>query len=220
MPKKKSSESKITKVSKEVSEEVFEEKPSHRKKYIFAFLGIIILGALLFLSKELFIAAIVNGEPIPRWTVIQELEKQNGQRTLSALITKTLISQEAKKQGVIISDKEIDEEIKKIDDSVTKQGQKLDQLLATQGLTKKDLREQIRVEKIIAKVLGKEITVTDKEVDEYIEKNKSSFPEDTDIPSEKENIKKQLEQQKMNEKFQNWLDALQKKSSIVNFVQY
>ena len=41
-----------------------------------------------------------------------------------------------------------------------------------------EFKEQIRVQKLVEKLIGKDIKVTDKEIDDYIEKNKDSIPQD------------------------------------------
>ena len=64
-------------------------------------IAVILLFPLIFFAKNIFLAALVNGTPIARLTVIKELEKQNGKRTLDSLITQQLIFQAAKKKNLI-----------------------------------------------------------------------------------------------------------------------
>ena len=88
-----------------------------RNKKLVALAALIILFIilLLYFFKGLFIAAIVNGEPITRLSVVKELEKQSGKATLDNLITKKLILQEAKKRNVQVTKADLDSEIKKIE---------------------------------------------------------------------------------------------------------
>lgn len=189
------------------------------KKYII--IGIILLvAAFLFMFKSWFVVAVVNGQPITRLAVIGELEKQSGKQTLNSLVTKTLILQEAKKQNIDIDQKEIDAEISKIEANVKKQGKTLNDALVAQGLSRADLVDQITIQKIIEKLLGKETKVTDEEVNAYIQQNSAQFPEGSDTPEFRSQIKQQLEQQKLSEKFQTWLAKLQKDAKISYFVQY
>lgn len=194
--------------------EVF-KKPSSR-----ILIGLLVLMGLLYYFKGLFVAAIVNGQPISRISILQEAEKQSGGQTLNSFITKTLIFQEAKKQRIFIDKKEIDGEIKKLENNVLKQGQNLDTLLAGQGMTRSDLAEQIELQKIIEKMLAKDIKITDKEIDEYIEKNKDSLSESESSEKARESVKQQLTQQKLSEKFRTFLEDLQKKAKIYYFVNY
>ncbi len=182
--------------------------------------GVLLLFGVLFLLRSFFVAATVNGEPILRISLIKELEKQGGKRTLDNQVTKTLILQEAKKQNVTVEQKEVDQEIAKAEEGLKKQGQTLDGVLALQGMTKQDLLEQIRFEKLIEKLISKDIQVTDKEVEDFMQANKDSFPESSDSAQLKNQAQEQLRRQKINQTFQAWITELQKKAKINYFVQY
>lgn len=201
-------------------------KKSHNFTEIFqtsrlkkAAIVLLVIG-LLYSLRSLFVAATVNGQPITRPYLVQELERQGGKQTLNTLITKTLIFQEAKKQGVTIEKKEIDEELTKVKENLASRGQNLDQILQDQGLTKESLEEQIRMEKLIEKLIGKNVQISDGEVEEYIEKNKESFPDNQDSKQVRETVKAQLRQQKMSSEFQVWLEDLRKAASIKYFVNF
>lgn len=193
--------------------------PKNRRYITLALILVLVLGAL-YLLRSFFVAAIVNGQPISRVSVVNELEKQSGKQVLDTVVTKTLILQEAKKQNVTVSQEEINQETKKIEDNVKKQGQTLDQVLALQGMDRAALVEQIRIQKTVEKILGKDIKVTDKEVDAYIETNKEALGADPTSNESKASVKQQLTQQKLSEKFQTWLDGLKKKAKINYFVSY
>lgn len=181
---------------------------------------VVLIFAVLYYCRSLLIVATVNGQPISRISLVQELEKQSGKQTLNNLVTKMLIIQEAKQQNININKNKIDDEIKKIEANLVKQGQTLDQVLLLQGMTKESLIEQITIQKMVEEMVGKNITVTDKEINEYLEKNKSSIPEGKKPEDMKEEIKQQLIQQKTSDKFQTWLEELQKKAKINYFIQY
>lgn len=183
-------------------------------------LAIIILAFLLYFSRGQLIVATVNGQPISRFTLIHELEKQAGKKALEAMITKTLILQEAKKQQVSVTEAEVNNEISRIEKTITGQGQNFDQLLTSQGMTRNDLVEQIRLQKLVEKLAGKDNTVSDKEVSDYFEKNKSTFPKDTKLESVKEEIKKQLEQEKLNTQIQTWVQSLHDSAKINYFFKF
>lgn len=191
-----------------------------KKSYVLLVLGILVLGALLYFLRGLFVAAVVNGQPISRLEVVSQTEKQAGKQALSTLVRNSLIEQEAKKNNVSVSDKEVSEEIKKLEGTLSKQGQKLDQVLQVQGMTREDLNKLIKLDKLVAKMVGKDVKVTDKEVDEYIEKNKDLLPKDQDPKTFRQGVAEQLKQQKTNEKVKTWLEDLQNKSKVIYFVQY
>ena len=178
------------------------------------------LGVLLYYGRGLFVAAVVNGQPISRATVVKEAEKQAGKQALDNIVRNTLIEQEARKQGITVSQKEIDEEIKKIKTTLSKQGQKLDDVLVMQNMTKNDLQKLIRLDKLVGKIVGKDIKVTDKEISDYLEKNKEMMPKDQSEEQLKKTAGDQIRQQKLNQKVQTWLTGLKSKAKVLYFVQY
>lgn len=190
------------------------------KRNILILLGIVIVVGLLYYFKGLFIVATVNGQPVTRIALIQELEKRNGKQMLSSLITQILIQQEAQKQNISVSQKEIDDEVKRVEEGLKKQGQTLDTALGFQGLTKEDFTAQIKLQKLVEKMLAKDIKVTDKELNDYIEKNKDSIPTNLKAEEVTASARQQLEQQKLSTKAQPWIEGLQSKAKINYFVNY
>lgn len=225
MPAKKRSKLK-TKIVKLPAEEqtssIHSESLSStvKKKYISIALGLLVILGVLFLLKNWFVAAIVNGQPIWRYSVVSSLEKKGGKQELNSLITNQLILQEAKKKGVSITDEELQKEIKSIEQKVSASGQNIDQLLAMRGMTRKDLEDQIRMGKLGEKLVDKKITVTDNEVADYIEKNKAAFPDGDPDDATKTQIKQQLIQDKLNAEYNTFLENLQKSAKIQYFVNY
>jgi foldase protein PrsA len=191
-----------------------------KKSYVILVVVIVLLGALLYFFRSLFVAAVVNGQPISRLSVVQEAEKQSGKQVLTTLVRNTLIEQEARKENVTVSDQEINDEIKKLQDNLQKQGQKLDQVLAMQGMSQADLRKLIRLDKLVGKMVGKDIKITDQQVTDYIEKNKEALPQGENESELKNTVRDQLKQQQLNDKVRTWLEQLQSKAKITRFVNY
>lgn len=190
------------------------------KNYLIVALAVIALAGLLYLARGFFIAAMVNGQPVSRLSVVSELEKQSGKQALDTLVTKTLIVQEARKQNITVEQNEINAELKRIEDNIKKSGQTLDDVLALQGMDRNTLIEQIRIQKTVEKILGKQIQVSDKEVNDYITKNAETLGSEPTSEETKNTVKQQLTQQKLSERFQTWLDDLKKKARINYFVSY
>ncbi|OGH41635.1 MAG: hypothetical protein A3H79_03750 [Candidatus Levybacteria bacterium RIFCSPLOWO2_02_FULL_36_8b] len=195
-------------------------KDKLKQPKIFVPLIIIILIITAFLLKGFFIAALVNGEPIARFSVIRELEKQSGRQALSALVNQTLILQEARRKNVQATEKEINDSVKQIEDSLKKQGQNLNAALAAQGLARQDFLMQLKLRNLVEKLLADKIKITDKEAADYIEKNKETLPSDLKEDEIKKGVREQLRQQKLASKSQEWLTGLEKNAKINYFVNY
>ncbi|MCL5017049.1 MAG: SurA N-terminal domain-containing protein [Patescibacteria group bacterium] len=180
---------------------------------------VIVLGALLFVYKGLFIAAVVNGSPISRLAVIQQLESTSGKSTLENIIVEKLIKDEAKKQKIVVSNDEINSEVSNVEKQITSQGGTLAQALASQNMTMDTLRDQILVEKELEGLLADKIQVTDADVATYIKDNKVKIPagqEDT----YKAQISQQLKQQKLSGVVNDYISSLRSKANISYFVNY
>ena len=180
---------------------------------------IIAIGALVYVNKGLFIVATVNGSPISRLTIIQKLEKASGKSLLDSLITEKLIQDEASAKKIVISNEEINGEIKKIEDQVTAQGGTLDAALAAQGMSMDDLKTRIILQKEMEKLLADKINVTDAEVAQYITDNKVSVPTGREAAIN-DQIRSELSSQKLNNEAQTLITDLKSKAKIQYFVNY
>ena len=106
---------------------------------------IILIIILLGLLKDQFVAASVNGKQINRIELIRELEEKEGKRALENLVSEELILQEAEKRNMSVTDEEVDREIGTIEKTIKSQGQNLDDLLTLQGLTRQQLKDEVRI---------------------------------------------------------------------------
>ncbi len=199
--------------------------PAARKKmimpkYFWPTLIILVVAGLLYLGKSLFVAAMVNGRPISRVNVVKNLEKTGGKQALDNMVTKELITQEAKKQNIVVSDEDVQKEIDNLAKTVQSQGSTLDAALSTQGMTKSDLEENIRLQKTVEMLMASEIKVSDEDVKKYFDENKTTYGKDAKFDDLKESIKKDLEQEKVSTEFQKWYQKLQSESDIKYFVSY
>lgn len=174
--------------------------------------------ALLYFSRSLIFAAWVNGRPVYRYSLTRGLEKQGGKQVLEGLIDKSLVSSEAKKNNITILQSEIDTEIKNIEQSVSSQGISLDEALNLRGMTRKDLEEQIKTQKIVEKILSSKITITDQELKDYFNANKTLFGQNPVFDKVKDQVNSQLFQQKLSEQYNTWITDLKTKAKILYFV--
>ena len=191
----------------------------YNRNFLIVFLGLLLIIAL-FLAKSLLFAAFVNGRPISRISLIKQLETQGGSKVLANLIEKSLIFQEAGKQGVKIDKEVIDAEFTRIEGLLKEQNLTLEKALEMQGETKATLTEQIRLQKTIEAILGNKIIITDEEIQKYFEENKSLYPANTKFEDVKQSIREQLLQNKLSEEYAKWIEELRKNAKILYFVKY
>ena len=223
MPKRKSQKSAKKELQVETQATQFERFGvinKVKKPKVFIPLIIIALIIVAFLFKGLFVAALVNGQPISRLSLVAELEKQGGSQVMASLINQALILQEAKKKNIEVSQKEIDDSVKEIEDSLKEQGQDLNTALTSQNLSREDFITQIKLRKIVEKLLADQVKVEDKEVNDYIEINKETLPTDLEEDELRKKVSEQLRQQKLATKSQELLANLNKDAKIQYFVNY
>jgi len=204
----------------EIKEEPKEEKTKKeswfkKNKTLVTSLIIVMIAFLAgFFVKNNLISAMVNGKPIWKKELVKEMETYYGESVLSSIIEGELIKQEAEKRGIKATEEEVSNQIKMIEDSMKSQGQDLQQALKESGMTIEDLRENYKMNILIEKLLADKITVTDEDIQKYIEENKDSFPEGTDMEQIKSLVEEGLKQEKMSTEYQSFINGLKEKADI------
>ena len=183
-------------------------------------LFLVALGTALYFSKDLFVAAIVNGKPISRFAIVKSLEKTGGKQILDNLVIETLVAQEAKKNKIEVTDDEIIGEIAKIKQTLEEQGVSLDTALSERGLTLTELYKQITLQKQLEKILASRVNVTDEEIDNYIETNSKYYEDIEDKDELRAQVAEQLKQEKLGVEYQNWINDAKGKANIKYFGYY
>ena len=171
---------------------------------------IVPLGVLGYVFKGLFIAATVDNSPISRLAIIQKIEKASGKNVLDSFVTEKLIQNEARAKKIVVSNDEINAEIKKIGDQIKAQGGALEAALSAQGMTINELKKQIILQKQVEKLLADKLNVTDEEVAKYIKDNKANVDQ----------AKNDLRSQKFNQEVANLITTLKSEAKIRYFVSY
>jgi len=181
-------------------------------------LVILVLGliALFISNKGLLVAAVVDGKPIFRWELNNVLVSRFGKQTLEGMISERLIAQEAVKAGVGISQADIDAKTKALVDSLGG-GMTIDQLLQYQGMTRADFDSQLKLQMTVEKILGRDITVTDEEVVNYIATNSATLTATAEADLKVE-AREAIMSQRINEKLQPWFTGLKEKANILRFL--
>ncbi|MFH1971660.1 MAG: SurA N-terminal domain-containing protein [Patescibacteria group bacterium] len=183
-------------------------------------LSFVLLLVVLFLAKSLIFSAFVNGRPIFRLSVVSVAEKQDGSVILENLIEKKLILSEAKKEGIKISDQDVASEIENIEEILKGQDITLDQALELSNQNIKSLKEQIKIQKIVELILGKNIVIEESEISEYFETNKEYFGVDAKIEDVKSQIQEELFKQKLTTEYTKWIEELKVSAKIKYIVNY
>lgn len=195
--------------------------PKRTKRALIIIAVLVLLGIIIFLNRSLFIAGLVNGEPISRIEVIKELEKQSGAGVLNRLIDRKLIFQEAQKQNIAVTNDEIEAKRKEILDQVSAGNEEnFKQILTAQGLSEETFREELRVQILVEKMLEGKAQVTDEEFNSFIQNNPDLIQNAEDEVQARAQLRDQLVQQKLQTEYNTWMEGLRNNGNVVRFVNY
>ena len=176
--------------------------------------------ALLFLlvwkNKGWFVAATVNNQPIWRWELEQRFVSRFGTQTLDEMVNEQILKNEAAKQGITVSDPEINIKISEIEKTLNGKVT-LKEALSQQGMTIDDFRRQVQIQILIEKLTAGSVNVSDKEIADYVDKNKDSLTA-TDESGIKAEAKTAILQGKRNETFQTLFENLKKSAKVTKFL--
>jgi len=114
-------------------------------------------------------------------------------RIAQQFLEKTLLVQEAKRRGIVITDEDIKPELDRIEQMAAMQGKTLDDLFATARMPKefllRDMKERLAIQRLFAAIQD-EITVPDEEFADVKARAEESVAKSVKI----EDIKKQLDE--------------------------
>lgn len=117
-------------------------------------------------SLDDVVLANVNGEEITRKRLVQRLLDYQGQETLERLISRTLVSQAAKKANVTVSEADVDKRMVQIR-AQFKNDQDFQKFLKSNNLTEEKHREELRYTLLVQKLALAENPVKDEELQQY-----------------------------------------------------
>lgn len=180
---------------------------------------IIILATLIVIlivaKKDLFLAATVNGSPISNIELLSRINQQYRTQMLNQMINEKLITTEAQKKGINISNQEINNRISELEGNVGG-AEALDGLLSQQGQTRDTLQDQIKIQLIVEKLYANEATVSAEEVDAFLAENSEQI-QATDSAGQTKEATEILKQQKLSKAFNENFQQLKSSAKIQTF---
>ncbi len=194
--------------------------PTPSKRAVLIILLTLGVLGLMYLGKDALFSATVNGKPIYRYQVIKRLEKDYGKQAYENMLREELLTQEAQKRSIVITQTDIDNEFKKIDASLKSQGTSLDDALKQQELTRAEVTDSIKFQILASRLVSDKTKVTDAEIKDYMEQNKDFLPKDQSAEQVRQTVIDYLKQQKEAEAIDLLLNELKGKAKINQIIQY
>lgn len=134
------------------------------------------------------ILATVDGEPVTLYEV-RQFEKKNVRlrqaqpaslaESLQAVITEKILEQEIKQKGIVVRDEDVDAYVQQVKQRNRIDDRQLEEALQQQGLTLEEYRKQVRQDlarqQLIAREIRGKVSVTPEDIDRYLEAHKEEF---------------------------------------------
>lgn len=182
--------------------------------FISVLLVIIFLGYKL---RDKFLVATVNNQPVFKFQLTKRLYSRYGRQVLEDLIVENLILQEGKKRGISVSNNEIESALERIKNQLGQESD-LETVLAFQGIKKEDFKDQLKIQILLEKLLGQEVTVSAEEIADFIKENKKQM--EATFPSQmEEEAKMKLTTQKISQILNPWISKLVQEAKILRFLK-
>lgn len=206
---------KITKkVAATLPVETITVKKVVRKINVGPIIVLIVIVAAVYAYFRYGIVATVNGRPISRFSYWQNLEKVDKKQTIKQMANEALVFQAAAKNKIVIEKSVIESEIASVEAQIKAQGQTLESALAAEGLTRTDLEDQIRIQKMVEQMAKPNLEITQAQIDAFILKNKALIPTTYTKEQLQTLAKTQLISEVKNEAIDAWFKELQKTAKI------
>lgn len=155
------SKTKTKKVVKKTTPAVVEKNPvvvskdnSNVVKYVSAVCALLLLVVLFWYKTGSWpVVAVVNYRPIFRFQLNDMMYQQIGAQTLDSLVIEQLIKDDISSKHIVIADADIDSKIASIKTSLGTE-EAYQQALAAQGLNEIRLREQVKIQLGLEKLVA------------------------------------------------------------------
>ncbi|HZK33042.1 MAG TPA: peptidylprolyl isomerase [Tissierellaceae bacterium] len=158
-----------------------------KKALSYILLLTLIIGVLSFTgctdkkaANDSEIVAKVGDVNITKEELYDLMVQQNGQQILDALIVEKIVELEVKSKNIEISEEEVEEEFNKMKEELGGEIQ-FNQALQQSGLTTDVLKDNITMNFKINKLIEPYISISDEEMQDYFEENKSVLAQKEEV---------------------------------------
>lgn len=174
---------------------------------------VIIVLLLAFPLRFLVIAATVNGQPIYSWQYLNQLNKSAGSQVINQLVSEKLIEQEIAKQGVQVTQAEVDAQIAQIESQFGEESGGLGAVLSAQGLTREQFEKQIRLNLGLEKLVKGTIEISPEDVQKELSDNAELYAELSELDAAT-TAAENLRSDRMQEEFQTWFQQIREQANL------
>lgn len=180
-------------------------------------LVLIVLAALVWKFKTLFVVAVVNNRPVTRYELEGKLMSRYGKQTLDEIVNERLVTEKAEQEKVVVTTADVDTKVAELTKMLAGQTT-LEAALTQQGLTMEEFRRQIYLQSLVEKIAEPQVQINDQEINDYIAQNKTYLTA-TEEGAIRQEATTALKRQKISEVFGKIFEDLKAKAKVLNFLQ-
>ncbi|WP_099157167.1 peptidylprolyl isomerase [Virgibacillus ndiopensis] len=144
-----------------------------------AVIAVALIVCIFILNKDSYVAR-VNGEKISKDELNETLVSQYGPDVLNSLINQKVIEAEIEKEGIKVSQEEIDEEMTEYEEYYGGE-EAFQSVLESNGTDISTVEKDIELYLATNKLMADDIEITDEEMKTYFEENKDSFSQQEEV---------------------------------------
>lgn len=197
-------------------------QPNKSLSFSYKLILVILFGVLSYLLatkyRNLILVGTVNNKPITRFELNMAMSEKYGKQVLEELVNEKLLAAEIVKQGIVVTDEEVNAEIAKI---TTEYGSEenfktaLEQYGLTLDKAKESIKKNLGFKKLVEK--NSKIEITDEAVTKYFEDNKTIYA-GKKLEDVKDAIKDSLYQQELYQKSQEMFTGIRQAAKVNSFL--
>lgn len=216
---------KIEEINEKISEKQSEIKSvkNNNLGFVIKIALIVLVGAgVFFLAQKyrgLVIAGVVNNHVVYKWDLNSRLNNRYGATALDEIVTEQLLYEQANKNSITVSDKELQDEVTANETQFGGRPQLMEMAKQAGINDDKQLNEFFKLKLTIKKLQEKlfQAEVTDEEIKTYYDENKQ-YLGDKSFEELKSDITEQLKQQKIQTQFTEWFGNIRKEAKIDSYI--
>ncbi|QQE73928.1 SurA N-terminal domain-containing protein [Brevibacillus composti] len=176
-------------------------------------LALVILGVALKPADDPVLVTSSRGD-ITQSELYEQMKESYGKKTLGVIVSRNMVVEEAKDQGVSIDESEVDQEMNRLIEQLGSR-ENFEQTLKNQGYTEEGFRGTVRTLLLRDKLFEKVYPVSEQDIQAFYEKNKDKFGNPApDLEQVRPEIVKQLNKENRKKHMDDWLIGLEKKFNV------
>lgn len=149
-------------------------------KLLWGFIGSLVLLLAVFGWKYAELlgtrkVAVVGNLTITEGDLTRELKDKYGQLELNKMIDRQVVLQQAEKNGIMITDQELEAEMQKLNERFADRDQVMEDFKRETGLETEEWKEELRHYLLLEKLATMDIDISEQEIFRYYEANRQKY---------------------------------------------